>query len=230
MADKTKPGSILFVCTGNTCRSPMAEYLFRELSKEKYFDIDIASRGTSALKDQEATDTARDVVLEIYPQSGIAEHKTARFHLSDFVNYSTILTMGNSHRNKILRHWPVRLLFGKKVFTLKEYAGLANPNDPQTYDITDPFGAGEFYPEELAEEGLLSQLSDQAYLSQKEGGPVRIIDPIVKRAAYLACREDINACLKRIIEGKTQSIEEIYSNRKLLAYVLMQEKLKAQNL
>lgn len=37
--------TILFVCTGNICRSPMAEVFFRKYAEEKGFDIDVESAG-----------------------------------------------------------------------------------------------------------------------------------------------------------------------------------------
>lgn len=40
---------ILFVCTGNTCRSPMAEGLLRKLAKERGIDLEVRSAGVSAI-------------------------------------------------------------------------------------------------------------------------------------------------------------------------------------
>ncbi|MFS8541836.1 MAG: low molecular weight protein arginine phosphatase, partial [Tissierellales bacterium] len=45
--------NILFVCTGNTCRSPIAEALMKEMAKEKGLDIKVKSAGIYALDGQE---------------------------------------------------------------------------------------------------------------------------------------------------------------------------------
>ena len=42
MTQRGKSMNILFVCTGNTCRSPMAEHIFRQ--KTKYFKEEISTR------------------------------------------------------------------------------------------------------------------------------------------------------------------------------------------
>lgn len=47
--------NILFVCTGNTCRSPMAEGLFKEISKNSSVDFNIHSAGLAAVQGSHAT-------------------------------------------------------------------------------------------------------------------------------------------------------------------------------
>lgn len=72
---------ILFVCTGNTCRSPMAARLFREMVEEhqdeRSTDITVRSAGVSASDGNRAADTAERVMQEEYGLS-LSDHRTTR--------------------------------------------------------------------------------------------------------------------------------------------------------
>ena len=54
MADHHEPKTALFICTGNICRSPMAEALFRDLLDGRT-DIRVISAGVSAIRGQLAS-------------------------------------------------------------------------------------------------------------------------------------------------------------------------------
>lgn len=56
---------ILFICTGNTCRSPMAEAYFRELCRRAgKTDVEVASAGLYAWEGARASGAAREVMRE----------------------------------------------------------------------------------------------------------------------------------------------------------------------
>lgn len=55
---------ILFVCTGNTCRSPMAEAIFRKIAEERKINIDIQSAGISAFTGTPASSNAVEALKE----------------------------------------------------------------------------------------------------------------------------------------------------------------------
>ncbi|MEO7367810.1 MAG: hypothetical protein ABIZ36_07625, partial [Gemmatimonadaceae bacterium] len=56
---------LLFVCTGNTCRSPLAEAIARRLADERgIYDVTVGSAGTSAWPDAPASDGALLVAME----------------------------------------------------------------------------------------------------------------------------------------------------------------------
>ena len=55
---------VLFICTGNTCRSPMAEYLFKKITKDKNLSTDCFSAGTGAVDNQNASENAVKVLAE----------------------------------------------------------------------------------------------------------------------------------------------------------------------
>ncbi len=56
--------SVLIVCVGNICRSPMGEYLLREAAKQSGIDINVSSAGIGALVGHGADKIAVGVMLE----------------------------------------------------------------------------------------------------------------------------------------------------------------------
>lgn len=135
---------ILFVCTGNTCRSPMAEafmksvlYSDSELSKK----INVSSAGISAFDG----DTASKQSIEVMKtQWGIdlSSHRSTTLTRSDINESHLILTMTRSHKGFLVAMYPEAK---EKIFTLKEFVlGIDDSNLPSEYnydlDITDPYG------------------------------------------------------------------------------------------
>lgn len=123
--------NILFVCTGNTCRSPMAQGLLEDMARKKDLDIVVRSAGVFALDGQSVSREAVQVLRE----EGInISHHRANMIYRDLVEESDlILTMSKSHKEALLSKYD---FIEGKVFTLKEYAyGLEE-------DILDPFGRG----------------------------------------------------------------------------------------
>ena len=127
---------VLFVCTGNTCRSSMAEYLFRDMVKEsgREDEITIASAGVSATTDNPAADQA----IEVLSRRGIGEIEDhTATPVSDEVvkDVDLILTMTQSHKRMLLNQYPE---LEERVYTLKEYT--KQEQEDGDLDIKDPYG------------------------------------------------------------------------------------------
>jgi len=116
---------ILFVCTGNTCRSPMAEGFMKKIAEEQGLDAEVSSAGIFAEAGDSATYEAVQAAMEFGVD--ITDHKVSLLNNDMISESELILTMTGSHKEILM---PVA---GDKIYTLNEYAQLPG-------DIPDPFG------------------------------------------------------------------------------------------
>lgn len=87
---------LLFVCTGNTCRSPMAEAIARKFAIERgLVDIDVASAGTSAWDGAPASDGALLVGMERHLD--LSGHRSRQLSRALVEASDLIFTMGPQH-------------------------------------------------------------------------------------------------------------------------------------
>ncbi|UQZ33891.1 low molecular weight phosphatase family protein [Paenibacillus sp. PK3_47] len=106
---------ILFVCTGNTCRSPMAEGLLRKLAKERGVDLEVRSAGVSAISGTSISRHASAILLD----EGIHDHITSSQLNAENVAWADlILTLTGGHKRHLLQYFPEAV---SKTHTLKEY-------------------------------------------------------------------------------------------------------------
>jgi protein-tyrosine-phosphatase len=125
---------ILFVCTGNTCRSPLAEALL----KEKRPDFEVKSAGVDAL----AGMSASEGTIQVLRGKGIELDHRSSLANEELVSWADIvLTLTERHKRQLIKQLPN---FIDKIFTLKEYGFEADVESPgqlmPSLDISDPFG------------------------------------------------------------------------------------------
>jgi protein-tyrosine phosphatase len=92
--------SVLFVCLGNICRSPMAHGIFRNKAKLNDLNITIESAGTSAFHVGEPSDERAIATLQA-KGINILDLRSRLFIESDFDNYDYIFTMDTSNQNDV---------------------------------------------------------------------------------------------------------------------------------
>lgn len=114
----TKP--IVFVCTGNTCRSPLAE----SYAKSTYKDYTFASRGIMV-----TGNTTNPVSQQIIDEESLIQPDTPQQISAEDTEASILLTMTRGHFNILKEMYP-----DSDVYLLSEYA------DESDEDISDPFG------------------------------------------------------------------------------------------
>lgn len=116
---------LIFVCTGNTCRSPMAEAIYKNL--EKVSDMKVISRGLVVLFSEPLNPKA-EVVLKKHDLE-LNNHVSKGLKISDIEENTIILTMTASQMKKTTELFPEV----KDVYTIKEFAG-------EMGDVVDPYG------------------------------------------------------------------------------------------
>lgn len=122
--------TLLIVCTGNVCRSPMAVGLLRDkLIREKMNQhVRVRSGGIWALEGQLASAYARQVMAE--KDLDISEHRGRNLTQTVVDEADLILVMTRQHEQTIARNFDGDM---GKVHLLSEMIGPA-------YDIQDPYG------------------------------------------------------------------------------------------
>jgi protein-tyrosine-phosphatase len=124
---------IMFVCTGNICRSPMAQYYMQkrvfDLKKENEYYI--ISAGTNAQNGQRATINAVEAMKKY--NINMENHRATNIMDSEVLSCDLIFTLTKNHKDILIRMFPE--LIGK-VYTLIEYISP----DQEYIDIDDPWG------------------------------------------------------------------------------------------
>ncbi|MHA1230696.1 MAG: arsenate reductase/protein-tyrosine-phosphatase family protein [Candidatus Helarchaeota archaeon] len=128
---KKKPIRFLFLCSGNICRSPMAEMLFEKLAKERGVGDQIESISGAVIfhNDMIMWETA-----QVLREEGINDERINKFyprHISrypELLEADVILTMEKRHLSAIPKNYL------NKSFLLSEFAGCSSN------DVSDPYG------------------------------------------------------------------------------------------
>lgn len=133
MEDQGKVKSVLFVCTGNSCRSQMAEgYLIKILKDKKKENIEVLSAGLAAYDGSPPTQQAIQVMKEVGVDISPNRSKSVTDKLAQKVDI--IFVMTGSHMTDIHKRFASTQ---KKVYLLREFEENYNPKDP---DVFDPIG------------------------------------------------------------------------------------------
>ena len=169
--NQVSPFSVLFVCTGNICRSPLGERLLRERLHSSAFEV--ASAGVMAMVGQGMDPEA---AMQLEALGGNSTGFVAQQVTEKMIGHADlVLAATRQHRERILEERPGAL---RRTFTILEFADLvasARGTTPQElvawasrhrsasmiteFDIPDPYRRGDAVHAEVA--GLINGAVDR---------------------------------------------------------------------
>ena len=127
---------VLFVCLGNICRSPMAEFIFKDMINKKGLSKDFIIKSAATSFEEIGNDIhygAKDKLIQ--KNIPFTKRKATRITLEDYKRYDFIIGMEESNIRNIQRI--VGEDVDKKISKLLDYS-----NNPR--DIADPWYTGNF--------------------------------------------------------------------------------------
>lgn len=125
---------IMFICTGNICRSAMAHKLLeKKLVDSNRNDVHVFSCGTFAENGEKSTYAALEVMKEY--DVDLSLHQATNIANSNILEMDLILCATTSHKYFVLQQYPN---LKNQVYTIKEYVNF--DESKKDIDIRDPWG------------------------------------------------------------------------------------------
>lgn len=146
---------VMFVCHGNICRSPMAEFVLKHMVKERGIDKDFIINSSATSFEEIGNGIHRGTKKKLY-EEGIycGEHRAVRLEKSDYDAYDLIIAMDSNNLRNIEKITGIDK--DKKVHLLLDFT------DRKGESIADPWYTGNFNKtyEDICEgcRGLLNEI------------------------------------------------------------------------
>ncbi len=127
---------IVFVCTGNTCRSPIAEFLTKSIFMQQDLHANISSAGTMVIEEEPMSSGAITALTNLHLLGSELEREMSR-HRSRLVNLDMVydsdfvFAMAYEHKSFLLNKFPDQR---DRIFILGDFVSGTR------YDVMDPFG------------------------------------------------------------------------------------------
>lgn len=130
--------NVMFICTGNICRSAMAHWMMvKKLKDLNRKDIKVYSCGIYAEAGDGSTREAIEVMKDF--DVDLIGHRAINIKESNIQEMDLVLCATNGHKLSVLNMYPE---LKEKVYTLKEYVGYEKEYHKKI-DLDDPWGYGE---------------------------------------------------------------------------------------
>lgn len=140
----SEPYRVTFVCTGNICRSPMAEHVFRHHAEEAGLDVEVDSSGTGGWH---VGDDADHRTVQALRRAGYTSaHAARQFSAGWFERYDLIIALDRGHLHELRAMAPDRRALAK-VRLLREF----DPDAGDELDVPDPYYGGRAEFEQVLE-------------------------------------------------------------------------------
>ncbi|NDC49686.1 MAG: hypothetical protein EBZ61_11525 [Micrococcales bacterium] len=187
--------NVVFVCTGNICRSPMAEQMLKEQAAKKKLPITVTSAGVMAMTGEAMTPQSAEA-MKARGYKPLA-HKAKDLTPEILERADLVITMTLDHRSELARMLPKA---SKYSFTFDEFARLAN------FLMTDPEFTEEFKkkPKETREQYLKRAIAEAVLLRgmvPTGDEPKDVMDPYGESLeVYAEVSEHIDAMTKVVVD------------------------------
>ena len=192
---------IMFICSGNTCRSPLAEGLFKKyLQENNITDIEVGSAGVGAFPG----DAVSIISILVGSNRGvdISDHRARNVNPEHLITTDLFFCMSDSHKQVLLRHCDE-----EKIIVL---------------NVPDPYGRPIEAYEECAKqlEGqfskILETIQNTTYIREMTESDIQEIAELEKECFSEPWSED---SLKDELTNETARFYVLRDNEKLLGYI-----------
>ncbi len=192
---------IMFICSGNTCRSPLAEGLFKKYLQEKNItDIEVGSAGVGAFPGDAVS--INSILVAGSRGIDISDHRARNVNPEHLITTDLFFCMSESHKAVLSRHCD-----SEKIFVL---------------NIADPFGRPIEVYEECAKQlenkfpEILERIQNTVILREMAESDIKEIAELEKECFSEPWSED---SLKDELTNETARFYVLRDNEKLLGYI-----------